>query len=46
MSEFDTRFGVTPAILVKTQAYHDFKFVDDTVTFIRGFRGSGKTILI
>lgn len=46
MSEFDTRFGVTPAILVKTQAYHDFKFVDDTVTFIRGFRGSGKTVLM
>lgn len=44
--EFDVRFGIIPKILIKTPAYHDFQFQDGTVTFIRGFRGTGKTVLL
>lgn len=43
---FDIRFGVVPKVLIETEAYQDFKFQDATVTFVRGFRGSGKTVLM
>lgn len=43
---FDTRFGVVPKVLIETEAYQEFEFKDSTVTFVRGFRGSGKTVLM
>lgn len=45
-SEFDTRFGIVPKVLIKTPAYQQFDFVPGEVTFLTGFRGSGKTVLL